>query len=90
MNIYAKAIKIQFITYPVRLLHILHVLISAQAVHIKAALTLASGAVALVSKVQALALRYWLCYITGINSYTLVTVNNLLLCNEHAVKALKS
>jgi len=49
MHIYAKAIKIYFITYPVRLSDVLCILISALAISLKA---LASGPIALASKVQ--------------------------------------
>ena len=65
MNMQAKTIQIQFITYPVRLSDVLRMIISVLAVWLKAlslalgamALSLALGAMALALKVQALALR---------------------------------
>jgi len=52
MNTYAKAIKIQFISYLVRLLHVQHIVMSALAVYIKY-----SGRMVLASKVQTAALE---------------------------------
>ena len=53
---FAKAIKTWFITYPVRLSDVLHILISVLAVCLKA---LASKVQALALSDEALALRFW-------------------------------
>jgi len=56
VNISSKVIKIQCITYPVKLSDVLHILNSALVVCLKA---LASGPISLTLRVEALALRFW-------------------------------
>jgi len=70
MNMQAKTIQIQFITYPVRLSDVLRMIISVLAVWLKA-LSLALGAMALALKVQALALRVEALALTLVSSTSL-------------------